>query len=134
MKNLFNRHLNIYGLLLLILISGTAFSAQDRSKKINKSYQLKKDTEVRISNQFGLVNIETRENSTFEIEVDISVQAKSEKQVENLLNSIDIEFGDNISRGYLEIETHIDDNNNKGSFSIAYNVIMPVDNQLSTLR
>lgn len=131
MRNSYNKNWSIYGLLMLVFITSAAMAAQDRSKKISKSYQLKKDTEVRISNQFGLVHIETRQGSRFDVDIEITVSAKNESRSENILNSIKIEFTDDVARGSLEIKTHIDEHKDDGSFSIDYHVTMPAANALS---
>jgi len=110
---------------LWILFTAQLFAA-DVSKQISKTFALKSNTEVSIDNKFGNIIINRWEKATLELKINITVSSKSESSAQTVLNSIDIKITDNIAGGKLNIETLTKENNNeKSSFSINYEISMP---------
>jgi len=80
----------IITLLLLFMVSGV--TAQELTKNYNESFDVNADATVQISNQYGQVNVQTWEKNQVMIEVEVSVDAKSEKESQRILDKIDIEI------------------------------------------
>ncbi|MEE4256216.1 MAG: hypothetical protein V2I47_04190 [Bacteroidales bacterium] len=110
-------------LLLLFMVSGV--TAQELTKNYNESFDVNADAKVQISNQYGQVNVQTWEKNQVMIEVEVSVDAKSEKESQRILDKIDIEISGD--KSLVSASTAINGklNCNNCDLNITYEVKMP---------
>ncbi len=97
-------------LLFLVLISPIGFAKKveaDRSKTINKSFQLKDGQKVSIQNKFGDVNITSSDSKQLMVEIKISVEIDNESKAQKLLDGIEIDIDE--SAAEIKISTEFDD-------------------------
>jgi len=117
-------------LCLMLLIQGNVF-AGGVTKRIAKSFNLKADTKIEISNKFGNVVINKWDKNVFDLKVEIIAEAKTDAKTQKLLDEIEIEITDRISSGSLSIASRLDlSHNGNSNFSINYEISMPNTNPL----
>lgn len=126
-------------LLLFPLIANANIDGkkQEKSRIINKEYKVNADAKLSINNRYGNLNITTWDKNSIEIEVTITVKGDDLDQVEERLESIDVEF--EASSNYVSAKT-IFEKEQKGwsfwkknrnlSYKINYKVKMPVTNDV----
>ena len=124
-------------LLFIFLISQIGFAKKveaDRSKTINKSFQLKDGQKVNIQNKFGDVNISTTDSKELILEVIISVEIDNESKAQKLLDGIEIDIDETSSE--IKIRTDFDDDSkwkdmkDGKKIEINYTVKMPKNSPL----
>ncbi|MFK8060872.1 MAG: hypothetical protein AB8B78_12370 [Polaribacter sp.] len=99
----------IYKITLLFLLFPLITSANndkekhEKSKSIKKEYTVNADALVKLNNRYGNLNISTWDKNRVEIEVTITVKGDDLDDVEEKLQSIDVEFNANSS--LVEAET-----------------------------
>lgn len=133
----------LLGTLFLALPFGSAgidslklklFSKDDFTKVVNKEFDISNRGTVELKNAHGEIKIETNESDKVEVEVIISVLAKSEDAAEEVFDRIDLDFQN--SEDWVKAETRINSvkstwkkwlnwGNDNTSFTIDYNVKMP---------
>ena len=114
-----------------LLSSISVFSQVEQSKKVNKKYDVSKETVLAIANKFGKVHINTWDKNQITVDVTITAEAKSADKANDLLDAIEIEVSESSSK--KSFETVLDKQfNSKGSqkFEITYEVNMPAINPL----
>ncbi|NQT76661.1 MAG: DUF4097 family beta strand repeat protein [Bacteroidetes bacterium] len=116
--------------LLMLIFSAYIAAGQDLKKSYSESFDVKADAEVVISNKYGKVHIDTWDKNQVVIDVLISVDAKSEKESQRILDKITIEISG--SNAQVEANTQISGNLNCRNYSlnIDYEVKMPESNML----
>ena len=105
-------------------------SAIDLTRQIDKSFNIRKDTRIEVENKFGNVIINKWDKSVFQLKVSIEAKGSSEAKTQKILDAIEIEISDRISSGYLSIITQIDQVKGNNSFSVNYEISMPVTNTM----
>jgi hypothetical protein len=122
-------------LLLYILPLGLFAKKADaeKSKKINKTYQVGADHKLNIENKFGEVKITTWDKNQLEVNITIRVEARNDDRAQDRLDeiSIDIEEG----REETSFETELKDDkfswgDGQNEIQIDYEVKMPKSNAL----
>lgn len=115
-------------LLLLFIVSGV--TAQELTKNYNKSFDVNANAKVQIANQYGQVNVQTWEKNQVVIEVEVSVDAKSEKDSQRILDKIDIKISGGTT--LVTASTVIGDKLNcrNCEMNITYEVKMPATGML----
>jgi len=100
------------------------------TKTIKKSFNMNAGGEVTLANKYGDIKLKTWDRDEVNIEVTITVNARSESSADNIFNRIDVDFS-NSSRA-VSAKTQIESkrsnywgNNEKGDFRIDYEVSMP---------
>lgn len=107
-------------------------TAQERTRKINKTYQVNGNTELEIDNQFGKVHVNTWSKNQIDIEVVVRAEFRSESRSQDFVDQVEIDISE--SSNQISFETDIDGNTNNrrgDSFSIDYTITMPGTNALS---
>lgn len=103
----------------------------DTEKNIDRSFNLKGNTEIVLENKFGKIHIDTWNKQVCQVQVKITAKGSNESRNKDLLDRIEIEFDDAINSGSLEVRTVVNNlKNNNNSFSIDYTVRMPNDKKL----
>mmetsp|Transcript_9604 Transcript_9604/g.11182 ORF Transcript_9604/g.11182 Transcript_9604/m.11182 type:complete len:362 (-) Transcript_9604:816-1901(-) len=134
---------SIYKITFLFLLFPLITSAnidgkkQEKSRTINKEYKVNADAKVSINNKYGDLNITTWDKNRVEIEVTITVKGDDLDQVEERLESIDVEF--QASSNFVSAKT-IFEKEQKGwsfwkksrnlSYKINYKIKMPITNNV----
>jgi hypothetical protein len=114
-----------------MLISITQLFAEEETRKISKSFNIRADTEIEVSNKFGNVIINRWDKNVLDLKVKIEARGKSASKTQEILDEIEIDISDRISSGSLTIETEIGNIRSNSSFSIHYEITMPDTNPLS---
>lgn len=117
-------------LLSIILFSTvTLFANEDYryedSKRIKKNYSCSQDVLFALNNKYGNVSIDLWDKNEIEINVDITVKASNERDVNRILDMISVAFES--SRSKVSATTLIANNmnNNNANFSISYHILLP---------
>lgn len=117
-------------MMLAMLLSATTLWAEELGKQVNRSFNIRPDTKISVTNKFGNVIITKWNRNTLELKVDVKVNTKSESRSRRLLDAISIDIADKIASGSLSIETLVEGNSNNSEFSIDYEISMPDTNPL----
>jgi len=119
-------------LFILSLVPLTALMAQvEKSKKINRTFQVGANSLLSISNKYGDVHINTWDKNEVELTVTITAKKRSERAAQDYLDKVEIDITE--SSNHIEIETEISGNINNGNgekLTIDYMVNMPKSNDL----
>ena len=117
-------------ILIILFLSSVSLKAVEKERIVKKSYKVSDNTELKIKNSFGDVNVESYNGDEIFIEVKIWAKGSSEKKVDRFINSIEIDFDE--SSDEIEVETSSISNNGKvKKFKIDYIIKMPKGNDLS---
>ena len=119
-----------YALLMFVfLFSSVSLEAIEKERVVKKSFKVNDNTELKIKNSFGAVDVESYSGSEVFIEVKIWAKGRSANKVEGFINSIEIDF--DVSSDEIEVETHSASNNGMvKSFRVDYTIKIPTDNYL----
>jgi hypothetical protein len=127
--------------LLLLLIpsvvlanNGLDKKRHEKSKSINKSFDVSSKATLEIYNKYGDINVTSWDQDRVEIDVKITVKGNDEDAVEDMLEKIRVEFDG--SSNLVTARTFIGNKNNWSfwkkrkniSYKINYTVKMPVTN------
>ncbi len=130
--------MKLYKLLFLfILIPGIIIAndkKHEKSKTINKTFNVNKNATLYINNKYGNVNVTTWNENRIVIDVKITVKGDDLSAVERKLKDIDVRF--EATSSLVEARTIIEDTksswswwgNNNTNYKINYFVKMPVTN------
>lgn len=91
------------------------FSQDKVVSEINETYSIHKETELSITNKYGNIDIRNWDKQEVDVKVQIVVKDMSEKQVEDILKAIKIEY--RVEGDKIVFETSYDDNFSKNIFS-----------------
>lgn len=115
--------ITLLGSLMLLFI--LPLSAQELTKSFNESFDVNKNAEVSLWNKFGNTTVTTWEKNQVVIDVNISVDARSEKETQRILDKISVEISGSNSK--VEARTTFDGKLNckNCDFEIEMEVKMP---------
>ena len=116
-----------HSLILLILTPVIAFGQVDKSKEIDKAYDVSSQGSLSIENKYGDVHIDTWERNRVEVNIVVKATKGSASKAQDYLDKVDIEISDN-NKNDLSFKTIISGNINNGrgeSLEINYNVKAP---------
>ena len=117
-----------YSFFLLAFLPFVAIGQVDKSKEINKSYDVSAQGKLRIENKYGDVHIETWSQNRVEVNIIVKVQKSSESKAQEYLDKVEIDIDDN-NKNDLSFVTMINgsiNNRNGERLEIDYNVKAPV--------
>lgn len=123
----------------LFSLPAAAWTGFSKEKKINDHFTMGKDTKLRIQNEYGYVRINTWDRDDVTIDITISVKATSDRNAEDIINSITIEqnkandrysYKTQVRRKKGAFAFTIDKAIDKSSMEINYVVHMPADGYL----
>ncbi|NNF33240.1 MAG: hypothetical protein HKN68_03980 [Saprospiraceae bacterium] len=109
----------------------TLVAQVEKSRTVEKTFNVTSSTLLSISNKYGDVHIDTWDKNVIELKVTITAEKRSESQAQAYLDKVDIDISE--SSSHIEVETEITGSiNNRGgeSLSIDYEVSMPKSNDL----
>jgi hypothetical protein len=130
MKVLQSKTLIICAALILAPLAGL-IAQVEKSKTVNKTFNVTPSTLLSISNKYGEVHIETWDKNVIELKVTVTAEKRSESQAQDYLDKVDIDISE--SSSHIEIETEISgsiNNRNGEKLTIDYEVSMPKANNL----
>lgn len=118
--------------LVLVLLFLTAYfaEAEELTKRVSKSFNIKKDTRIEVSNKYGNIIIKRWDKNVFELKVEIEAEGRNESKTEKILEAIQIDINDRISSGLLSVETEIGQISGNSNFSVHYEISMPGSNPM----
>ena len=127
MKNL-TRISTIMALLLLFVISSV--SAQELSKSYHESYNVSASAKVQLENKYGTINVDTWDKNQVQIDIEIRVDAKNEKESQKILDKINVKISGN--ENLVKAVTTFDGkfNCNNCEIDIEFEVKVPSNNSL----
>lgn len=114
---------------LVVFASAWRFSHGEKSKVINKTFELDQDDRVEIHNSFGQVHVSSWDNPNMEVEVEIMVSSRYDDRMEDMLEGIQIDFDDRSDGISMRSEVDLNTKNNE-EFEINFTVKMPRSNPL----
>lgn len=125
-------------IMLLLACSLPALAAKVKSEKrreINKEYNVSDKTRIDIDNSFGLVTVEGWDQNRVVVQIEIKIEASSDKKAEDILERVDVEIADSNPAQLLSFRTTIKGRTenyggSKARFWVNYTVKMPSGNQL----
>lgn len=127
--------LQLKNILLLFIITclpvSLVFGQYEKTKKVNKTFNVNANTLLSISNKFGDVHINSWDKNVIELNVTITAKKRSESRAQEYIDNVDIDISE--SSSHIEVETEISGsiNNRSGeSLTIDYEVNMPRTNDL----
>lgn len=111
-----------------MVLAGTL---EERSKKINRSFAVKKATNLEVSNRYGKVHVNVWDEPTCKVDVEVIVEGRSAERADELLDEIDVLFEEGDS--FIEMRTRFGDLNTRKSesFQVNYTLYLPAANPLS---
>lgn len=117
--------------MFLLLPNNTIASSEELSKTIEKTVQVNKDAVLKISNQFGKIDLINQDKNEVEIFVKITVESSNVDKAQKKLDQIDVKI--NGSMSLVDIKTVLEKSgsNFNGSFSIDYTIKAPATMNLS---
>jgi hypothetical protein len=112
-----------------ILLTGTTAFAEEKTKEYHETWKASSIESLWISNKFGKVKVKNDGGNEITIDVVITVEARNEKQANELLEQIDVAFSRNGT--VLKAATKIsNDFKCRQKFSIDYVVNIPENKNL----
>lgn len=128
-----------YNLIALIVVVGLLTDVAvakekgldfEKSRKISKSYKVQSNVKLEIENTFGRVHINTWDQSTITVDIEIIARMHNESRAQALLDRIEIDI--NESSSVISFETRLGNlkNRDREEFEINYKVNMPKSNPL----
>lgn len=120
----------IFLVLILLFLTAYLAEAEELTKMVEKTFNIKSDTKISLSNKYGNIIINTWNKNVFDLKVTIEAEGKNESKSQQILDAIEIDISDRISAGNLSISTDIGSIKGNSSFSINYEISMPDKNEL----
>ncbi|BDD10390.1 hypothetical protein FUAX_28220 [Fulvitalea axinellae] len=119
----------LFSLFFIALASQVAF-AQEKTKSIQKEYELDKDADVYISNKYGKVQIDTWSQNKAILNVEIKAEGRNESRTREMLERIKIDI-DNDTPGSLSVVTQINSMSSRGKEHFAINYYLKIPKTVS---
>lgn len=126
---------NIFYLLLVNSFAINTYAAQtiEKSKKINRTYQVKTDETLNITNEFGKVHVNTWDKKEIMVDITILAICKTNEKADYMIDRV--KFSENRAGGTIYLNTSLQNKilnlSAKESIRINYTIYMPADNSLS---
>lgn len=129
------KQLLTYNLAFLLLLAG--FTSQssgkqqiEKRKVVDKNYTVSATTELRITNKFGDIEINTWDKNEFGIKVEIVGKGKNADRAQSILDAIELDIDEGSSEISFSTDIEKMKNKNNEGFEINYTISMPEDNPL----
>lgn len=113
-------------LFLFLMATSVMLFGQELSKNYSESYDVNKDVKLTITSKYGNVTIEAWDKNQVSIDVEITVDAKNEKDSQRILDKISVEMSGSSTAVSAKTEFGGNLNCKNCDFSIDYMVKMPV--------
>jgi hypothetical protein len=117
--------------LFLLLPNNTIASSEELSKTIEKTIKVNKDAVLKISNQFGKIDLINQDKNEVEIFVKITVESSNVDKAQKRLDQIDVKISGSMSLVDIKTVLEKSGSNFNGSFSIDYTIKAPATMNLS---
>ena len=114
----------------LLLPNLLVASTEELSKTVEKTIQVNKEAVLKISNQFGKIDLINHDKNEVDIFVKITVEASNAEKAQKKLDQIKIQINGSMSS--VDIKTILEKGSNfNGSFSIDYTIKAPASMNLT---
>ncbi len=124
------RKLLLFSLALIFMASIPVDEGRDeKSKTINKTFEVSTEDMISVKNSFGQVHVTTWDQSTVEVEVEITVESRYDNRLEEMLEDITIDFQEQGGGVYMRTNNDLNTRNNE-EFEINYTIKLPRANPL----
>ncbi|MDG1262053.1 MAG: DUF4097 family beta strand repeat-containing protein [Flavobacteriales bacterium] len=110
---------------------GMKKSGSDFIKKFSEQYNVNPDVDFESNTSFGEVTIESWDNNEISIEVEVVVEAKNEKDANEVFDRIEIKMHGSKERVMIETEMSGGNYNHDGSFEINIIIKAPENTRLN---
>ncbi|MDW3193231.1 MAG: DUF4097 family beta strand repeat-containing protein [Cytophagales bacterium] len=115
--------------LIFMAYTSADTSRGEKSKTINKTFEVDKNDIISIKNSFGQVHVTTWDESNVAVEIEVSVESRSDSRLQQLLDDISVEFDEQSDGIYMR--TNLDVNTRSyEDFEVNYTVKLPGENKL----
>jgi len=118
----------IFTMLVLLFLTTYLAEAEELTKTVQKSFNIKAETNIEIDNKYGNIIIKKWDKNIFDLKVTIEAEGRNETKSQQVLDAIEIDISDRISAGSLTINTNIGSIKGNSSFSVNYEISMPGKN------
>lgn len=114
-----------------LVYSNAGISLAEYTKEINEEFNISRDGDVKITNKYGNIEINSWSQAKVKIDVTIKVDASSESKANDIFDKINIKFDNGSSYVSAETEFNFEQNwwnwgkDKDGKFSIDYVVYAP---------
>ena len=114
-----------------LVYSNAGIALTEYTKEINEEFNISKDGDVKITNKYGNIELNSWNQAKVKIDVTIKVDASSESKANDVFDKINIKFDNGSSYVNAETELNFDKKwwdwgkNKDGKFSIDYVVYAP---------
>jgi hypothetical protein len=110
---------------MLLFLTAYFAEAEEMTRRVSKSFNIKKDTKIEVSNKYGNIIIKRWDKNVFDLKVEIEAEGRNEAKTEKILEAIQIDINDRISSGMLSVHTEIGQISGNSDFSVHYEISMP---------
>jgi hypothetical protein len=130
------KHNNPLNLLVITVLACICFTleAQDEfTKNITKSFQLKQNSKLRVSNKYGNIDIRDWDKNEVKIDVEIIIHDIDKDKADNALNNVGIDFSTNDNE--IDVNTNYTDkffnlvgknyHSENKKFEVNYKIMLP---------
>lgn len=101
----------------------------EKSKKINKTFQVDEQDVVGIRNSFGRIYVSSWDEPTLEVEAEVIVRSRYDDRIEDMLEGIKIDFDERGNGVFMRSEVEVSTKNNE-EFEINFTLKLPRSNPL----
>ncbi len=122
--------LKLKSILMLLAFVPLTLWAQEVEKEINKVFNVSAESELRINNSFGDIELQDWDRQEIKIDVKITIEGKNEEYARKALEKIDVKFAQNGNMVMAETENDCNCGNKIQKFSIDYVVRVPRDSRV----
>lgn len=123
-------------ILILGLLAGGIFGsayAEEARKSFAEEYKVNKDAMLKVDNRFGSIEIINWDENKVSIQVDVEIEASSQKKADRMLEGVSVSF--KATKSLVEAYTELDENGcNNCDIDIAYTIKMPASMSVDLLQ
>lgn len=114
---------NLY--LLLLILPTIGFSAEEihaisKEKNISKTFEVKDNADLNVTNSYGNINVYLWDESKISIQVNIKVSGNNEKKIMERINDIDVNFKSSLNQ--VIAATNLNGSNWSGNNYMSYEI------------
>lgn len=117
-------------LIICIYLIATYSYGYDDEKVVRRQFNVTPQTLIDVNNKFGKVHINTWNKNEVHVNITIMAKGKNDQRLQDILESIKIDFDEKIDDDYLGIKTRIGNTGKNSNFNIDYVIDMPIKNKL----
>lgn len=117
-------------LFLFLMAASVMLFGQELSKNYSESFEVNEDVKLTLRNKYGNLTIEAWDKNQVTIDVEITVDARNQKDSQRILDKISVEMSGSSTSVSAKTEFGGNLNCKNCEFSIDYNIKMPMKTML----